>query len=409
MKVPFASISPQYWKVWTGSAFSNLSDGVYLVAAPLLAASLTRDPVLVASVTFAFGLPWIVFPLISGALVDRLDRRVVLGAGNICRASLVGALGLLVLAGWASLPLLYVVFFLLGTIETMYDNAAQAIIPKVAGRENLEKANGRLYAVELVNNQFAGPPLGGFLFGVAAAFPFLLGAGAFAASAAMVLSLRGSFRPAKEEGAPPTTLLYEIGEGLRWLYRHRLLRLLAVVLGVTNMMFAGVFAILVLFAQDALGLGSFGYGVLLTSLAVGGVIGSFTSERIIALFGSGRTLFLCMLVEVAVWVVVASTENAFLVGAMLALAGVIMVVWNVITVSLRQSIIPENLFGRVNSVYRMLGWGSMPLGALLGGFLARELGLTAPMWVAAAVLLLTSALVWRFVDNEAVERAKAEA
>ncbi|MBA2375614.1 MAG: MFS transporter, partial [Rubrobacter sp.] len=147
MRVPFASISPQYWKVWTGSASSNLSDGVYIVAAPLLAASLTRDPVLVAGVSFAFGLPWLIFPLISGALVDRLDRRVVMGAGNVLRASLIGTLGLLVLFGWASLPLLYVVFFLLGTVETMYDNAAQAIIPAVAGRENLEKANGRLYAV----------------------------------------------------------------------------------------------------------------------------------------------------------------------------------------------------------------------------------------------------------------------
>ncbi|MGI8539750.1 MAG: MFS transporter, partial [Rubrobacteraceae bacterium] len=138
MRVPFASISPQYWKVWTGSAFSNLSDGVYIVAAPLLAASLTRDPVLVAGVSFAFGLPWLIFPLISGALVDRLDRRVVMGAGNVLRASLIGTLGLLVLFGWASLPLLYVVFFLLGTVEMMYDNAAQAIIPAVAGRENLE-------------------------------------------------------------------------------------------------------------------------------------------------------------------------------------------------------------------------------------------------------------------------------
>lgn len=410
MRVPFASISPQYWKVWTGSAFSNLSDGVYIVAAPLLAASLTRDPVLVAGVSFAFGLPWLIFPLISGALVDRLDRRVVMGAGNVLRASLIGTLGLLVLFGWASLPLLYVVFFLLGTVEMMYDNAAQAIIPAVAGRENLEKANGRLYAVELVNNQFAGPPLGGFLFGVAAAAPFLFGAGAFAAASAMVLSLRGSFRPAKEEGAAPRSSLFsEIGEGLRWLYGHRLLRLLAVILGVTNMAFSAVFAIMVLFAQDVLGLGSFGYGLLLTSIAVGGVLGSFTSERIIRFFGSGRSLFLCAVLDVVVFAAIATAGNAFFVGGMLIMTGVVMVIWNVITVSLRQSIVPEHLFGRVNSVYRMLGWGGMPLGALLGGLLARELGLTAPMWAAAAILLAIAIITWRYVDNEAIERARAEA
>lgn len=409
MNPPFASISPQYWKVWTASAFSNLSDGVYLVAAPLLAASLTRDPVLVAGVSFAFGLPWLIFPLVSGALVDRLDRRVILGVGNVCRAALVGTLGLFVVFGWASLPLLYVVFFLLGTIETMYDNAAQAIIPAVAGRENLEKANGRLYAVELVNNQFVGPPLGGFLFGVAAAVPFLFGAGAFAAASAMVLSLRGSFRAAKEEGAAPTTLLSEIGEGLRWLYGHRLLRLLAVMLGAQNLVFQGVFAIMVLFAQDRLGLDSFGYGVLLTSLAVGGVLGSFTSERIIGFFGSGRALFVCVVSQVVIFAVIASTNGPLLVGGMLSLGGVMIVVWNVVTVSLRQSIIPENLFGRVNSVYRMLGWGSIPLGALLGGLLARNFGLTAPMWVAAIVLSFVAAIIWIYISNDAVESARAEA
>lgn len=409
MRVPFASISPQYWKVWTASAFSNLSDGVYLVAAPLLAASLTRDPLLVAGVSFAFGLPWIIFPLVSGALVDRLDRRVILGAGNVFRAALIGMLGLFVLAGWESLPLLYVVFFLLGSVETMYDNAAQAIIPAVAGRGNLEKANGRLYAVELVNNQFAGPPLGGLLFGVAAAVPFLFGAGAFAAASAMVLSLRGSFRPAKEAGAAPTTLVSEIGEGLRWLWRHRLLRLLAVILGVTNMMFAGVFAILVLFAQDILGLDGFGYGLLLASIAVGGVLGSFTSERVIGFFGSGRTLLLCAVLDVVVFAAIATVGNAVLVGGMLFVTGIIMVMWNVITVSLRQSIVPENLFGRVNSVYRMLGWGGMPLGALLGGLLARELGLTAPMWAASFVLLFIAIIVWKYIDNDTIERARAEA
>ncbi len=406
MRVPFASISPQYWKVWTASAFSNLSDGVYIVAAPLLAASLTRDPVLVAGVSFAFGLPWLLFPLVSGALVDRLDRRVVMGVGNVFRAALIGALGLLVMAGWASLPLLYAVFFLLGSVETMYDNAAQAIIPAVAGRENLEKANGRLFAVELVNNQFAGPPLGGFLFGVAAAIPFLFGAGAFAAAAAMVLSLRGGFRAAKEADSPPTTLLSEIGEGLRWLYRHRLLRLLAVMLGVQNMAFSAVFAIMVLFAQDVLGLGGFGYGLLLTSPAVGGLVGSFTSERVIGFFGSGRALFLCVVAEVIAFAILASTGNPFLAGAMLAVIGIIIVVWNVITVSLRQAIIPEHLFGRVNSVYRMLGWGSIPLGALLGGLLARSFGLTAPLWAAAGVLLVVAIIVWKYIDNEAIESAR---
>jgi MFS family permease len=404
-----AGLGPRYWRVWAASACSNLSDGVYLISAPLLAATLTRDPALVAGVTVAFTLPALLFPLVAGALVDRLDRRTTMGVCNTVRAGLVGALGVLVLLGLHNIFLLYAVFFVLGTIETLYDNTAQAIVPAVVKRSQLEAANGRLYAAELVNNQLAGPPLGGFLFGAAAALPFLLGSGIFAASAALMLTLRGDFRPKREEGAPPTTMLAEIGEGLRWLYDHRLLRLLAVMLGVFNMMFAAAFAIFVLFAQDILGLGSFGFGVLMTAGAVGGLLGSFAADRVIARFGSGRALFGCALISAVTSAVIAMSTSPFLVAAMLALEGITMVTWNVITVSLRQAIIPARLFGRVNSVYRLLGLGGMPVGALLGGFLAREFGLTAPFWTAAGALVLVAAVIFLYIDNRAVADARAAA
>jgi MFS family permease len=405
----FGGLPPRYWRVWAASACSNLSDGVYLVAAPLLAATLTRDPALVAGVSVAFGLPWMLFPLVSGALVDRFDRRTAMGVCNLVRAALVGVLGVSVLLGWVSLPLMYAIFFLLGANETFYDNAAQAIIPAVVRREQLEKANGRLFAAELVNNQLAGPPLGGFLFGMAAALPFLLGAGAYAFAIAAIFSLKGSFRPEKEEGAPPTTILSEIGEGLRWLYGHRLLRLLAVMLGVFNMMFSAGAAIFVLFAQDILGLGSFGFGVLMTAGAVGGLIGSFTADKVVGILGSGRALFGCALLSAASSAVIATSASPYVVGAMLALEGITVVTWNVITVSLRQAIIPGRLFGRVNSVYRLLGWGGIPLGALLGGFLARELGLTAPFWASAGVLALVAGAIFFFIGNRAIADARAAA
>lgn len=380
-----------------------------LVAAPLLAATLTRDPVLVAGLVFALRLPWLIFPLLTGVLVDRLDRRRAMGMVNAFRAGLIGTLGLLVLAGWASLPVLYAVFFLLGAVETLYDNAAQAIVPAVAEREKLEQANGRLYAAQLVNNELAGPPLGGLLFGLAAAVPFLVNAGAFAASAALVLALRGQFRPGKLEGAPPTTLLAEIREGVAWLWGYRLLFVLAVMLGVMNLLFAATQAILVLFAQDVLGLGSVGFGLLVTGAAVGGLAGSLLADRIVALLGSGRALILCVFVQAPVLAAIALSTNALFVGGMYALVGFVAVTWNVITVSLRQAVIPSRLFGRVNSVYRLLGWGGMSAGALAGGFLARGFGLTAPFWAGAGVLAVMGLLALPFVNNRELAEARGEA
>lgn len=361
---------------------------------------------LVAGLAFAQRVPWLLFPLVSGALVDRLDRRLTMGMVDILRAALIGLLGLAVLRGVAGLPLLYVVYFLLGTTETLFDNAAQAIMPSVVRREQLEKANGRLFAAEIVSNQFAGPPLGGFLFGVAAAAPFLLDAGTFAAAAAFVLAMRGSFRPKRPEGSPETTLVAEIGEGLRWLWGHRLIRTLAIMLGIFNMTFAATEAIMVLFAQEVLGLGGFGFGLLATAGAVGGLVGGFVADRIVAVLGAGRALRGAMLVSAAVLVVVALSESAVVVWTAYLFVGITVVVWNVITVSFRQAAVPEGIFGRVNSVYRMLGWGGLSVGALLGGFLARDFGLTAPFWLGAAVLTLTALVTVPLVNNRTMAEAR---
>jgi MFS family permease len=402
----FGSLGVEYRKLWTASTISNLGDGVTLVAGPLLAASLTRDPLLVGGLSFAQRVPWLLFPLISGALVDRLDRRRVMGYADAARTVLIGTIGVAALLGWASIPLLYVVFFLMGTLETLFDNASQAIIPALVSRDRLERANSRLYATEIISNQLAGPPLGGFLFGLAVAVPFFLDAGTYAAAAALVLALRGEFRPKRLEDAPPTTLVAEIGEGLRWLWSHRLIRTLAIMLGVFNMTFAATDAILVLFAQDVLGLGGFGYGVLLSSTAVGGLIGSLTADKIVAWLGPGRTLQASVLISTLVLTLVAFSESAVVVWAVFLLVGISVVVWNVITVSFRQAVVPEDIFGRVNSVYRLLGWGGLSIGALLGGFLARGFGLTAPFWFAAVVLAMMFLITVPFVNNRTVGAAR---
>lgn len=269
-----ARLGREFGKLWTASTVSNLGDGVMLVATPLLAAALTRDPLLVALVTFSHRLPWILFTLISGALVDRVDRRRLMVSVGAFRTVLIGSLGLLIWADLSSIPLLCAVFFLLGTAETLFDNASQAILPQVVPRERLEKANGRLQGARIVANELAGPPFGALLFALAATIPFLFNAGSFAAAAALLLTLRGSFRATRPEeeprNTPPTSLASEIGEGLRWLFGRRVLRTLAMMSSISNVAYAAGLSVLVLYAQELLGLGAFGYGILLSCGAVGG-------------------------------------------------------------------------------------------------------------------------------------------
>ena len=399
-------LGPDYRKLWAASTVSNLGDGVTLVAGPLLAASLTRDPLLVAGLAFAQRLPWLFFSLISGALVDRLDRRMLMVAVDAFRTVLLGFLGLAVLSNFVSIPLLYVVFFLMGTAETLFDTASVSILPAVVPRESLEKANGRLFGAQIVSNEFAAPPLGGFLFAVAASVPFFLDAGSFAAAAVLVLFMRGKFRVERPEGTLPTTLRAEISEGLRWLWGNRVLRTLAVSLGIMNLTSTATISIFVLFAQERLGLGSVGYGVLLTSGAVGGVAGSLTAERFVRWLGAGTTMRLGLLIEAASAGVIALSREPLVVGAMFVLFGFHAIVWNVVTISLRQQIIPERLLGRVNSAYRLLGLGGMSAGALLGGVLASGFGLTAPFWFASLSVAVLALIVWPALNNETIDAAR---
>ena len=402
-------LGPNYRKLWVASAISNLGDGVRLTALPLMAATITRDPAKIAAIDFASTLPWFLFALFSGALVDRIDRRHAMGTANIVRAVLVGALALAVATGQETLSLLYIVAFLLGSAETVFDNAAQAIMPSIVRKDQLEKANGRMYAAEFTTNQFIGPPLGAFLFVTAAATPFFLDSASFLISALLILSFSGSFRTPREADVPRTTMRADIAEGFRWLWSHKLFRTLAIMLGTWNALSTATFSIFVVFALEILDVSEVGYGVLFSSLVIGSVAGSLSGSWVGKRLGQGPSLVLSIVIGAATMLVIGLTSNPIVVGAMFALEGFVTIVWNVITVSMRQTIIPDRLLGRVNSVYRLFGWGSMPIGAALGGFLASVFGLRAPYLVAAASLAVMALFATRLLTNSAIADARAAA
>ncbi len=399
----------EFRKLWASSAISNLGDGVALVAAPLLAATLTDDPALIAGLSFVQRLPWLLFALVSGALADRLDRRRAMVAVAACRALLIGSLGVAIVLDRASLPLLYAIFFLISTGETLFDTASATILPALVPPAALPRANARLSATLTVANQFIGPPLGGFLFATALALPFLLGGGGLAVAAALLLLLRGRFSVVREAGAASLSLRVAITEGVRWLWAHRLLRTLALTLAILNIPLVAQVSIMVLFARERLGLGPEGFGLLLTTYGLGGTLGGVVAGRVIDRLGASRVLRLALLIEIATPAALAVVREPLLAGAVLALFGCHAVVWGALLSALRQELTPDRLRGRVESVYRLIEYGGAAPGALIGGLLAARFGLTAPFWLGAVAGLLLLPFVWPVFSVGAVAAAREEA
>lgn len=403
------SLGANYNRLWLAAGISNLGDGVRAAALPLLAASLTRDPALVAGVAFAESLPWLLFALIGGAVADRVDRRALMGNMQLTRMTLAVVLAATIFTGTASLLVVYVVAFLAGTAEVFFDNTAQTVLPSVVPKDKLELANSRLYGAEIITDHFLGPPLGGFLFALAIGIPFLFDGLSFAVSGVLILAMTGSFRTHSRAPASGSTIGSEIREGLDWLWNHHLLRTFAALLGTMLLLWTSASAILVLFALEILNLEGPGFGVLLTATAAGSLLSTFVTPRLKGLLGDGPSLFLAVMLFGGGQLIIGLTSNSLVVAVMLAALGFGTVLWNVITVSLRQSIIPDHLLGRVNSVYRFVGWGTMPLGAALGGFLGRAIGLRAPFIVGGVLILLLGLAMLPVVNSRSIGEARLEA
>jgi MFS family permease len=401
------SLGRNFTKALVASGFANLADGVFQVALPLLAVQLTRSPVLIAGVAIAARLPWLLAP-VSGALTDRMDRRQTMVRVNLFRTVLLGGLALAVAADLATLPMLYLLALLLGFAETLFDTSAQSLLPAVVPRDDLTRANSRLFAVEMVANTFVGPPLGGLLAAAGLAIAMGAPAAAYLVGAGCLALVAGSFRATADAAGGPVRLRDDIAEGARFVWRHPVLRPLAVMLGVQNMAFAAVYSVFVLFAvaPGPMGLTKAGFGILAAAEGVGALAGSSLAVLAERRLGRVRTLALAVVLSAGSLVVPVVTALPVPVGASMAVGGVGMMLWNVVTVSLRQRITPDRLLGRMNASYRLVGWGTMPLGAALGGVLADALGLRPAFLVAAAVTLATL-VGFRSVTEEAIVRAEA--
>jgi len=388
---------------WT----SNLGDGIALSAAPLLIASMTSSPVLVAAGAMMQYLPWLLFGLFAGSVADHHDRRRLVMIANGSRAVVVAALVVFLVTGHATVVIVLATAFVYGTAEVFADTAGSTLLPMLVRPADLGIGNARLQAGYLVANQLAGPPLGAFLFAIGSFWPFLVQI--LCVSLAVVLISRIARTPVPEREAaadaasvPATT--HPIREGLRWLRHNPPVRTLVLIILVFNVTWAAPWSILVLYATEHLGMGPVGYGALTTASALGGLVG-------IAAFGwlekhvSFSTLMrVCLTLEVLMHLAFALTTAPAIAFAIMFGFGAYAFVWGTISTTVRQRLVPMHLQGRIASVNMVGVFGGLVIGQTLGGIIAQTWGLTAPWWFAFAGSLVTLLLVWRSISLIAAAR-----
>jgi MFS family permease len=387
-----SSMPRAFTRLWSASALTNLTDGALLAAGPLLLASITTDPVAVAAALVVQQLPWLLFALVSGAIVDRVPRLRLVVAVNAVRAAAVGFLALSITLDQPRLWLLYAVLFLLGTAETLGDSAYGALVANTVPPDLLGRANARLFLTFSIGNQLLGPPLGAVLFAAGAALP--LGSHALTTALAALILLRIKQTPESTMDSKGT-LRGDIGEGLRWLWRHEGLRLLCACILVMNLAGGGVFALWVLYAQQHLGLTDAQYGLFVMVGAVGTITGSWVYGRLERAFGRGVLLRVGLVVETLTYAALAMTSSPWVAGLVMAVFGVHAIVWGSVAVTVRQLATPSELYGRVGSGYALASVSGTATGALAGGVLADRLGLLAVFWVAFALVGVMTVLTWR--------------
>lgn len=376
--------------LWAATGLANLGDALYLLALPLIAWSVSGSAGQVAGVTVVLTLAWPLFGLYAGALVDRADRRRMIGSVNLLRAvALAGLTGLLLIDG-VSIGWVYAVAFVLGIGETLVDTSLAALVPQtVRRRSDLGRANARIEVAQNVTNQFIGPPLGGLLAGAGLAWVTGVGALLFAGTLPVLALLRGHYRAEsarprpgghhRAEAARPGPARGEVTAGLRFIGGNPVLRGLTGITAAMNVFWAAWVAVLVTYAvaPGPVGLTPAGYGVLLTAMAAGGIAGASLVTPLRRRLGAHRVLALDVVGTILLIGTPAVTTNPYAIGVAMFVGGAGSAVWRVVVAAVRQSITPAELLGRVYSASRVISWGVLPIGAALGGLIAELYGVRA--------------------------------
>jgi predicted MFS family arabinose efflux permease len=380
---------------WT----SNLGDGLALAAGPLLVASQTHQPFLVALAAVLQRLPWLLFGLYAGALADRVDRRRMVMICDALRVVVLAVLSLAIATGDVDIRVVLVAMLLIGVAELFSDSAARTLLPMLVQREDLGIGNARMMTGTIALNQLAGPPLGAFLFAAGMALPFVTQA--VCVGLGVVLVAKVATPPGGVRDLEGTHVRQDIRDGIRWLMGHQAIRTLALVILTFNVTWAAAWAVLVLYSTQVLGMGAVGFGALTTVAAVGGLISTTCYgwlERHIRLATLMRG---CLTLEVLMHLAFALNRSPWVAFVIMFGFGSYAFVWGTVSQTVRQRVVPTEYQGRVGSVYSVGLYGGIVIGQVLGGLIADRWGLTAPFWFAFVGSGITLALIWRSLAHVA--------
>jgi MFS family permease len=382
---------------WT----SNLGDGIALAAGPLLVASLTDEPLLISVAAFLRWAPALAFGLVAGVVSDRYDRRRVVLTANLARAVVLAVLTASLVTGTATVAVALVALGLVSTAEVFADNTASTLAPMIVHRDDLALANARLQTGFITVNQLAGPPLGAALFAAGLAWPF-------AAESVLVLAasslVRGIVLPAHGLAAQRRTgVLAEVAEGFRWTWQHPAVRTLALTILIFNLTFGAAWSVLVLYATQRLGLGPFGFGLLSTVSAVGGLVGTALYGAITRRVSLGNVMRAGLVIETLTHLGLALTTSGWVAFGIFFVFGAHAFIWGTTSTTVRQHAVPTQLQGRVGSVYWIAVFGGLVVGSGIGGVFATRYGVTAPFWFAFAGSAVFLAALWPQLTKIAAE------
>ncbi|MCI0425542.1 MAG: MFS transporter [Actinobacteria bacterium] len=388
----------------SSSWLTNLGDGLEVAAGPLLIASQTRDPRLVAAALVVQRLPVLLFGLYAGVLADRLDRRRLVIVVNVSRAVVLASLAVTIWAGLVNVVVVLATFFLLGLAETFADATTSTLLPMMVEKRDLGVANARLTAGHLTANHLVGPPIGAALFALGMSVPFVTQAVCVGLGAVLISRI---VVPPVERAKGPSKVWAEVAEGFRWLWHHPAVRTLALTVFFFNLTFGAAWSVLVLLAIERLGMGEVGYGLLLTSMAIGGLVGTTAYGWLERHFSLADLMRGGLLIETSTHLILATTTTPSVAAAILFFFGIHEVVWGTTSGSIRQRLVPTIFQGRVGSVSMLAVFGGLVIGGALGGVIAGRWGVTGPFWYAFVGSAVILALIWRELAHIAHQDAAA--
>jgi len=394
-------MNPAFNRMWASSIVSNLADGVMLAAVPLLAISLTDSPVLISLIGAMVMLPWLLFAIPIGAIVDRVDRRYIFAGANASRSVVVGVLALLIALDHVTIFWLLAAAFIIGVCEVAADTTAQSLIPQILDEKDFEKGNSRLQISETVIQGFIGAPISGFIYTAAIYLPFFINSLGFAISALLALKIPVKFLQDVRQNSEEKTerrFVADMKFGIAYLFHQKVLRRLVVTTATIGLCYSMGSATMVLFIIKELGLQERFFGVILAIQGVGAILGALVASRTSSKFGRSKVMTFAIVASSAVLFLQGFSPNIFIFVALATFGGFVISQWNILLMATYQTVIPKELYGRIHGTRRTLVWGAMPLGSLLGGVLA-NFSLRLPLYVGGALACVVSIASIGFLLN----------